>query len=92
MKKNGHKEFSSEQIERLISLAIEEKNPFEVIKKEFNLEEKEVLELMKKKMSSDKYEVLKKKALVSKPKPKVSKNDEFDDDLDQRYYIKNKFD
>ncbi|MEG0849031.1 DUF2805 domain-containing protein [Flavobacterium plurextorum] len=92
MKKSNRKELNWEQTEKLVSLALEEKNPFEVIKKEFGLAEKEVLEIMKKKMPLEKFEMWKKKAIANKPKPKPVKIDDFDEDLDGKYYIKNKFD
>jgi uncharacterized protein (TIGR03643 family) len=92
MKKSKHIELNWEQTEKLITLALEERNPFEIIKKEFGFAEKEVLEIMKKKLTSDKFELWKKKAMASKPKPKPPKIDDFDDDLDGKYYIKNKFD
>ncbi|WP_281228147.1 DUF2805 domain-containing protein [Flavobacterium aquiphilum] len=92
MKKSNRKELTWEQTERLMILAQEEKNPFEIIKKEFGLAEKEVLEIMKKKMPVEKFEMWKKKAIASKPKPKPLKIDDFDDDLDGKYYIKNKLD
>ena len=92
MKKSSTINLSWEQTEKLISLALEERNPFEIIKKEFNMPEKDVLEIMKKKLTADKFEIWKKKANSEKPKPKPIKIDEFDDDLDGKYYIKNKFD
>ncbi len=92
MKKSSLIKLSWEQNEKLISLALEERNPFEIIKKEFGLAEKEVLEIMKKKLAADKFEIWKKKANAAKPKPKPVKIDDFDEDLDGKYYIKNKFD
>ncbi|QSW89894.1 MULTISPECIES: DUF2805 domain-containing protein [Flavobacterium] len=92
MKKSNRKELTVEQTEKLVSLALEERNPFEIIKKEFGLAEKEVLEIMKKKMPLEKFEMWKKKAIANKPKPKPIKIDDFDEDLDGKYYIKNKFD
>jgi uncharacterized protein (TIGR03643 family) len=92
MKKSSRIELNWEQTEKLVAFALEEKNPFEIIKKEFGLAEKEVLEIMKKKMPAEKYEMWKKKAFASKPKPKPSKIDDFDEDLDGKYYIKNKLD
>lgn len=92
MKKSNRKELSFEQTEKLVTLALEERNPFEIIKKEFGLAEKEVLEIMKKKMTLEKFEMWKKKAQASKPKPKPLKIDDFDDDLDGKYYFKNKLD
>lgn len=92
MKKSNRKELNWEETERMVTLALEERNPFEIIKKEFGLVEKDVLEIMKKKMPAEKFEMWKKKALAAKPKPKPQKIDDFDDDLDGKYYIKNKLD
>jgi len=92
MKKSKHIELTREQNERLITLALEERNPFEIIKKELGFAEKEVLEIMKKKLTADKFELWKKKAMAAKPKPKPPRIDDFDEDLDGKYYIKNKFD
>ena len=91
MKKSKLSEFNNEQIERVVSMAQEERRPFEVIKEEFGLTENEVTELMRKRLTKDKFELWKKKAAGSKPKPKPI-IDDFDDDLDSKYYIKNKFD
>mgnify|MGYP000397707370 FL=1 len=92
MKKSKKIELTWDQNEKLITLALEERNPFEIIKKEFGLSETEVLEIMKKKLPTDKFDLWKKKANAAKPKPKPMKIDDFDDDLDGKYYIKNKFD
>ena len=70
MKKSKLAEFDNEQIERVVSMAQEERKPFEVIKEEFGLTENEVTELMRKRLSKDKFELWKKKAAGSKPKPK----------------------
>ena len=56
------------------------------------IEEKDVIEIMKKKLTADKFEIWKKKANAAKPKPKPIKIDDFDEELDGKYYIKNKFD
>lgn len=90
MKKNKKVELDNEQLERVVSMAQEERKPFEVIKAEFGLNENEVTELMRIRFSKDKFEIWKKKAVASKPKPKPV-IDDFDD-LDSKYYIKNKFD
>ena len=92
MKKSKPLDLTKDQYEKLVSLALEERNPFEIIKKEFGLAEKEVLEIMKKKLTADKFELWKKKANAVKPEPKAPKFDEFDEELDGKYYIKNKFD
>ena len=67
MKKSNRKELNWEQTEKLVTMALEEKNPFETIKKEFGLAEKEILEIMKKKMPAEKFEMWKKKAIANKP-------------------------
>ena len=92
MKKNKNIELSREENEKLITLALEERNPFEIIKKEFGLAEREVTEIMKKRLTAEKFEHWKKKAIAAKPKPKPQKIDDFDEDLDGKYYIKNKLD
>lgn len=91
MKKSKRLELTPEQLERVFSMAQEERKPFEVIKAEFGLNENEVTEIMRKRMAKEKFELWKKKAVASKPKPRVV-IDDFDDELDSKYYIKNKFD
>jgi uncharacterized protein (TIGR03643 family) len=92
MRKSKQPELTYEQRERLLTLALEERNPFEIIKKELGLSEQDVLEIMKKRLTAEKFELWKKKATAAKPKPKPPKIDDFDEDLDGKYYIKNKFD
>lgn len=90
MRKSKIADLDSENLERLISMAQEERKPFEAIKEEFGISENEVTELIRKKLSKDNFELWKKKVTASKPKPKPV-NDELDD-LDDKYYMKNKFD
>ena len=83
----------NETLERVITMAQEEKKPFEVLKEEFGITENEVTELVRKKLSKDNFELWKKKVAASKPKPKPQKFNDFEDDeLDSKYYFKNKFD
>ena len=77
MKKSKLADFDNEQIERVVSMAQEERKPFEVIKEEFGLNENEVTELMRKRLSKDNFELWKKKATGSKPKPKPIIDDLF---------------
>ncbi|MBN8567651.1 MAG: TIGR03643 family protein [Flavobacteriales bacterium] len=91
MKKSKRVELTSEEIDRVVSMAQEERKPFEVLKVEFGISENEVTEIMRKRLSKDNFELWKKKVTASKPKPKPIVDD-FDDDLDSKYYIKNKFD
>ena len=92
MRKSKIADLDRETLERLISIAQEERKPFEVIKEEFGISENEVTELLRKRLSKDQFELWKKKVTASKPKPKQVNIDEFDDDLDGKYYLKNKFD
>ena len=91
MKKSKKVELDYEQLERVFSMAQEEKKPYEVLKAEFGITENEVIEIMRKRLSKENFELWKKKASASKPKPKPLTKD-FDDDLEDKYYIKNKFD
>ena len=92
MRKSKIAELDRETLERLVSMAQEERKPFEAIKEEFGITENEVTEFMRKKLPKDKFELWKKKVTASKPKPKQMNVDEFDEDLDGKYYLKNKFD
>ncbi|WP_438965635.1 DUF2805 domain-containing protein [Flavobacterium sp.] len=93
MKKRKISELDNETLERIVAMAQEEKKPYEVIKEEFGIVENDVNEIMRKKLNKDNFELWKKKAIASKPKPKPMKfNTIEDDDLDAKYYIKNKFD
>jgi uncharacterized protein (TIGR03643 family) len=93
MKKNKISEFDNATLAKVVALAQEEKKPFEVLKVEFGVSENDVTELMRKHLSKDNFELWKKKVAANKPKPKPIKYNELeDDDLDSKYYFKNKFD
>lgn len=93
MEKKVKIDLDNKSLERVFILAQEEKKPFEIIKKEFGISENEVTELMRMRLSKDNFELWKKKVAANKPKPKPLKfNPLEDDDLDSKYYFKNKFD
>ncbi len=92
MKKSSRPELTPDQLERLVAMALEERKPFEVIRAEFGLPEKDVTEIMRKRLSKDRFELWKQKACASKPKPKPLAIDDFDEELDGKYYLRNKFD
>lgn len=93
MKKNKISEFDNATLAKVVALAQVEKKPFEVLKVEFDVSENEVIELMRMRLSKDNFELWKKKVAANKPKPKPIKYNELeDDDLDSKYYFKNKFD
>ena len=92
MKKSNRLELDREALDKIVTLAQEERKPFEEIKKVFGISEKEVTEIMKKRLAADNFELWKKKVAGKKPKPKPQNfNDIEDDDLDSKYYFKNKF-
>jgi uncharacterized protein (TIGR03643 family) len=93
MKKNKITDLDNVTIEKIVSMAQQEKKPYEAIKKEFGIIENDINEIMKKRLKTEKFELWKKKAVATKPKPKQMKfNTIEEDDLDAKYYIKNKFD
>jgi uncharacterized protein (TIGR03643 family) len=92
MKKKVTIELNNETILEVVKMAQEEKKPFGAVKEKFDVSEKDLTEIMRKNLNKDKFEVWKTKALASKPKPKPLKfNTIEEDDLDSKYYIKNKF-
>ncbi|MFN3909236.1 MAG: DUF2805 domain-containing protein [Flavobacterium sp.] len=93
MRKHRPKELTPEEIFKVVSIAQEERKPFEVLKLDFGLSENEVTELMRKRLSKDQFELWKKKVAAAKPKPKMNhRMFDDDDELDAKYYFKNKFD
>lgn len=90
MKKSSRPELDREAVSRIVTLAREERKPFEEIKKIFGLAEKDVCDIMKKELSADDFELWKKKTAAKKPKPQQI-NIVKDDELDSKYYIRNKF-
>ena len=92
MRKKKISEFDNETLDRVVAMAQEEKKPFEVLKNEFGLTEHDITDLMYKRLSEKEFEIWKKKAISSKPKPKPIKYSKLeDDDLDSKYYFKDKF-
>ncbi len=93
MKKKKISELDNETLDRVVAIAQEEKKPFEVLKEAFGVTENDVTNLMQKRLSNDNFDLWKKKVAANKPKPKPIKYNELeDDDLDSKYYFKNKFD
>ncbi|MCW4470551.1 TIGR03643 family protein [Flavobacterium sp. MFBS3-15] len=91
MKKSSRPELDREAIQRIVTLAREERKPFDEIKKIFGLPEKDVTEIMRKQLPADDFESWKKKVAAKKPKPMTQMNIIEDDELDSKYYIRNKF-
>lgn len=91
MKKSSRPELDREAVLRIVTLAREERKPFDEIKKVFGLPEKDVTEIMRKQLPADDFESWKKKVAAKKPKPMTQFNIIQDDELDSKYYIRNKF-
>lgn len=68
MKKRKISELDNETLSRVVTMAQEEKKPFETIKEEFGISENDVTELMRKRISKDAFEAWKKKL------PQVNQN------------------
>ena len=92
MKKSNRTSLDHEEMERLVSLALEQRRPFDAIKNEFGIAEKEVIEIMRNRLTRDKFELWRQKAAASKPKPKPLSVDDFDEELGGKYYINKRFD
>ena len=56
MKKSSKVELTWDQTQKVISLALEERNPYEAVKKEFGLDEKTIVDIMKSKLTADKLQ------------------------------------
>ena len=92
MKNKKISELDNQTVEKDVVMAQKEKKPFEVLKNEFGLTEHDITDLMYKRLSEKEFEIWKKKAISSKPKPKPIKYSKLeDDDLDSKYYFKDKF-
>lgn len=93
MKKAKISDFDTKTLTLIVKVASTEKKPFDVLKRDYGLHETEITSLMKMRLSVDDFEAWKKKTNSTKNKPKPIKyNDLEDDDLDSKYYFKNKFD
>lgn len=93
MKKRKISELDTETLNKVLKMALEEKKPLDVLKEKYGLPEHEIIDFMKARLSEEKFDIWKKNATASKQKPKPLKFDPLqDDDLDSKYYFKNKFD
>jgi uncharacterized protein (TIGR03643 family) len=93
MKRKKISDYDEATIKVIITVAQEEKKAFEVLREKYKLSETDIVDLMRTKLSKDTFEIWKKKVDVNRPKPKPLKTNPIeDDDLDSKYYFKNKFD
>ncbi|UYW01589.1 TIGR03643 family protein [Flavobacterium agricola] len=93
MEKAKISDFDAKTLATIAEIANKHKKPFDVLKRDYGLHESEVTSLMKMKLNSEDFEAWKKRTAAAKQKLKPLKfNDLEDDDLDSKYYFKNKFD
>ncbi len=92
MRKSKRLQLDETQLTRVVEMALEERNPFQVIKVEFGISENEVIDILKKRLPKERFEDWRKLSTAKKPKlTKPNNIDDFDEDLDGKYYIpKNK--
>ena len=66
-----NKNFSEEEISRIIEMAWEDRNPFEAIEKEYELTNAEVIKLMRKHMKRSSFEMWRKRTQGRKTKHQI---------------------
>ena len=67
MKKNNKKEFSQDEIGRIIEMAWEDRTPFEAITSNFEIVEPEVIKIMRRELKKSSFKIWRKKANGKKP-------------------------
>ncbi|MDG1715428.1 TIGR03643 family protein [Lacinutrix sp.] len=76
-KPNKPDNFTTEDIDRIIEMAWEDRTPFDAITFQFNIKEQEVIELMRKEMKPSSFRMW--RARVQGRKTKHSKNRNFEE-------------
>ena len=76
-----NKNFSEEDISRIIEMGWEDRTPFEVIKEQFKITEKEIITIMRKNLKESSFKLWRKR--VSNRKTKHPKK--YNIDLDRHY-------
>ena len=61
MKKNSVKEFSQDEIGRIIEMAWEDRTPFEAIESNFQITESDVIDLMRREIKKSSFKVWRKR-------------------------------
>ena len=73
MKKNHKKEFSQDEISRIIEMAWEDRTPFEAITSNFEIVEPEVIKIMRRELKKSSFKIWRKR--VSGKKPSILPSD-----------------
>ena len=75
MKKNSDKEFSQDEIGRIIEMAWEDRTPFEAIESNFQITESEVIEIMRREIKKSSFRVWRKRVNGKKTKHLALRDD-----------------
>ena len=67
MKKNNKKEFSQDEIGRIIEMAWEDRTPFEAITSNFEIVEPEVIKIMRRELKKSSFKIWRKRVNGKKP-------------------------
>ena len=67
MKKNHKKEFSQDEIGRIIEMAWEDRTPFEAITSNFEIVEPEVIKIMRRELKKSSFKIWRKRVSGKKP-------------------------
>ena len=68
MKKNHKKEFSQDEISRIIEMAWEDRTPFEAITSNFEIVEPEVIKIMRRELKKSSFKIWRKRVSGKKTK------------------------
>ena len=68
MKKNNKKEFSQDEIGRIIEMAWEDRTPFEAITSNFEIVEPEVIKIMRRELKKSSFKIWRKRVSGKKTK------------------------
>jgi len=75
MKKNSDKEFSQDEIGRIIEMAWEDRTPFEAIESNFQITESEVIDIMRREIKKSSFKVWRKRVNGKKTKHLALRDD-----------------
>jgi len=75
MKKNSDKEFSQDEIGRIIEMAWEDRTPFEAIEANFQITEPEVIDIMRREIKKSSFKVWRKRVNGKKTKHLALRDD-----------------
>jgi len=72
------KKFTTEEIDRIVEMAWEDRTPFEAIEKQFGIKENDIIKLMRKEMKKSSFNMWRKRMTGRKTKHLQTRPDEID--------------